>query len=238
MATQAPLPDLSESYRPSLYSAAIITYTLAISAVALRFTARRLTHTFFWYDDWLVVVALDYETIVRDTFLNLFVEEIFYSTGIVAVSIILLVVYYKLDNTSADISWTISPIVLWAGTEINLGVVTTCLPSLRPIFLLIKTGSARPDTATKVSRQGNPSGTFKSKVTGTFLPRSRNATSFAEIEDGDDRNPFSISHDEENGKYAADGTVEHNSGIRLDEVQPPHDRVMVREDICVQYTHV
>ena len=58
MTTAQPTPDLSESYRPSLYAAAIITWILALIAVALRFTARRLTHLHLWYDDWLVVVAL------------------------------------------------------------------------------------------------------------------------------------------------------------------------------------
>ncbi|KAL8707958.1 MAG: hypothetical protein Q9220_007101 [cf. Caloplaca sp. 1 TL-2023] len=160
---------------------------------------------------------------------------------IVAVSIILLVVCYKLDNTSADITWTISPIVLWAGTEINLGVVTACLPSLRPIFLLIKTGSARPDdTAMKVTRQGNnTSGTYKSKITGTFLPRGRNATSFAAIDDeGDEHHPFSIASDEGSGHNGVGGEGKHHSGIRLEEVQPPQDRVHVREDIYVHYTNM
>lgn len=58
MATpQGPLPDLSDTYRPSLYAAAIVTYILATGAVILRFIARRLTHLNYWYDDWLIVVA-------------------------------------------------------------------------------------------------------------------------------------------------------------------------------------
>lgn len=382
MAAQQPLPDLSESYRPSLYSAAIITYTLAISAVVLRFVARRLMHLHLWYDDYLVVVALfgvtgffidsfiwihlglgvhyqalhwSYDTILRDTFLNLFVEEIFYSTGtafmklsllafywrifniasirwpirilfvaviawlvaryiaivfhcipvaaywdksiknatcgvddrlffmgtntvnfildlivlvlpmpyvkrlqvqrsqklvvfgmfalggfIVAVSVILLVVCYKLDNTSTDVTWTISPIVLWAGTEINLGVVTACLPSLRPIFLLITKGTAQPH-ATSSSRQGNSNSALKSKVTSTFRPKGRNTMSFAGIDDEDEHHPFSVIHDDSNvadRQYQADSSAKPGSNIHLDELQPPPDRVMVREDIFVRYTDV
>jgi hypothetical protein len=58
MPVQQQLPDLSQSYRPSLYAAALITYAVTVSAVILRFTARRFTHLRLWYDDWQAVVAL------------------------------------------------------------------------------------------------------------------------------------------------------------------------------------
>jgi hypothetical protein len=35
-----------------------------------------------------------------------------------------LVVSYRLDMNSPDITWTFSPIVLWAGVEMNLGVIS------------------------------------------------------------------------------------------------------------------
>jgi hypothetical protein len=44
--------------QPRLYAAVIITTTLAITAVTLRFLARRLVHTPVWVDDWLALVAL------------------------------------------------------------------------------------------------------------------------------------------------------------------------------------
>ncbi|KAL9601246.1 MAG: hypothetical protein Q9219_002651 [cf. Caloplaca sp. 3 TL-2023] len=382
--------NTSQSYRPSLYAAAIITYILATAAVFLRFTARRLTHQRVWYDDWLVVVAwlavtgffidsffltqnqntgidlglgvhyevlkTSYQKILRDTFLNLFVEEIFYSTGsafmklsllafywrifnvpsirrplkilvvaviawllaryiaiilhcippsaywdksikdatcgvddrrffmgtntvnfildlitlvlpmpyvhrlqvrrsqklvvfgmfalggfIVAVSIILLVVCYKLDNTSPDITWTISPVVLWAGTEINLGVVTACLPSLRPIFLLITKGRVKPDHPKASHHHFHNPSTFKSKAIATFGSRSCNAKPFAAAGTEDDRRPFSIIEEDKNvgGKgYNAIGSASGDSNIHLNALQPPLDRVMVREDIYVKYSDV
>ena len=58
MPTQASEANRSETYQPSIYAAAIITYIVAATAVGLRFIARRLTHAKLWYDDWLVVVAL------------------------------------------------------------------------------------------------------------------------------------------------------------------------------------
>lgn len=63
MSTIAPSPGPPESYRPSLYTAAIITYTLATGAVVLRFIARRLMRLAYWWDDWLIVGAW-----VRETF--------------------------------------------------------------------------------------------------------------------------------------------------------------------------
>jgi hypothetical protein len=44
--------------QPNLHAAVIVTPTLAIIAVALRFLARRLVRTSIWLDDWLTLVAL------------------------------------------------------------------------------------------------------------------------------------------------------------------------------------
>ncbi|KAL8709640.1 MAG: hypothetical protein Q9225_007424 [Loekoesia sp. 1 TL-2023] len=159
---------------------------------------------------------------------------------IVAVSIILLVVCYKLDNNSPDVTWTISPIVLWAGTEINLGVVTACLPSLRPIFLLITKGSAQPGPA-HGSRKLNNSSSLKSKAMATFGSKGRNARSFAGMDGEDEHYPFSTLHDDKNNSdtgYNAGGSANHGSNMHLEELQPPQDRVMVREDIYVKYSDV
>lgn len=39
-------------------SVTIVTWTLAVTASCLRFTARRLSNAGFWYDDWLIVPAM------------------------------------------------------------------------------------------------------------------------------------------------------------------------------------
>jgi hypothetical protein len=49
---------LSGNLQPNLYAALIVTPILAIIAVALRFSARRLIHSSMWLDDWLTLVAL------------------------------------------------------------------------------------------------------------------------------------------------------------------------------------
>ena len=44
--------------QPDIYAAVIITLILAVTAVALRFIARRLVKASIWLDDWLTLVAL------------------------------------------------------------------------------------------------------------------------------------------------------------------------------------
>ena len=44
--------------QPNLYAAVIITLTLAVAAVSLRFLARRLVKAPLWIDDWLALAAL------------------------------------------------------------------------------------------------------------------------------------------------------------------------------------
>ena len=124
---------LAESYRPSLYSAAFITYVLATVAVILRFVARRLRHLKLWYDDWLCLVAwlcvtaffideliwihlglgvhyqvipATFNTMARNIILNLFVEDFFYSTATVFVKLSLLAFYRRIFNVP-NIRWPV-----------------------------------------------------------------------------------------------------------------------------------
>ena len=48
----------SGNLQPNLHAAVIVTPILAITAVVLRFSARRLAHASMWLDDWLTLVAL------------------------------------------------------------------------------------------------------------------------------------------------------------------------------------
>ena len=62
MAARIPLPppglDIYESQQPSIYAATFISWGLAVIAVVLRFTARKISKANFWWDDWLMIVAL------------------------------------------------------------------------------------------------------------------------------------------------------------------------------------
>ena len=153
-------------------------------------------------------------------------------SSVVAISIILLVACARLDTTDPDVGWTITPIAIWAGTEINLSVVTSCLPSLRPIYLLLTKGSANPDSV-RTPRQYNNGSVLRNKALVTFGSKGRSATkSFAGNELEDDTHPFTIIHEDE------DNVDSSKRDIALEELQPPRDRVMVRDDIVVRYSSV
>ena len=57
-----PGTDLSASQVPRLLGVNIATFCLAVIAIILRFTARRLTHAVFWWDDWLMLPAIVRQT--------------------------------------------------------------------------------------------------------------------------------------------------------------------------------
>ncbi|KAL8658977.1 MAG: hypothetical protein Q9202_007337 [Teloschistes flavicans] len=53
-----PWMNLSATQVPRIQGITIATFCLAIIAVVLRFTARRLTRAAFWWDDWLMLPAI------------------------------------------------------------------------------------------------------------------------------------------------------------------------------------
>lgn len=53
-----PATDLSASQVPRILGVNIAMFCLAVIAIILRFTARRLTHSVFWWDDWLMLPAI------------------------------------------------------------------------------------------------------------------------------------------------------------------------------------
>jgi len=81
--------------------------------------------------------------------------------------------------------------VLWAGTEINVGVVAACLPSLRPIFLLIRTGSAKPPSTKGFQRFDNTYA-LKNSAVATLASRGRNVKAFSGTDTEDEHHSFSI----------------------------------------------
>lgn len=53
-------------------------------------------------------------------------------------SIVVLDESLKYDAKSPEIPWNISPIIIWATAEVNLAIVSACLPMLRPIYNLAR----------------------------------------------------------------------------------------------------
>ena len=75
----------------------------------------------------------------------------------------------------------------------------------------------------------------------TFGSGSRNVKPVSGIEDDDLHHPFSVIQDDSNivdPHYNAENQSDQNSNIDLLELQPPEDKVMVRNDIFVKYSNV
>ncbi|KAF2472427.1 uncharacterized protein BDR25DRAFT_366447 [Lindgomyces ingoldianus] len=52
-------------------------------------------------------------------------------------SIVVLVDSLQYDTSSIEVPWNISPIIIWATVEVNLAIVSACLPMLRPIYFVV-----------------------------------------------------------------------------------------------------
>ncbi|KAF2649777.1 hypothetical protein K491DRAFT_610129 [Lophiostoma macrostomum CBS 122681] len=65
-------------------------------------------------------------------------------------SVVVLVYSKQYDAMAGDMQWNIAPIIIWATVEVNLAIVSACLPMLRPIYLLMR---RRP--LNKVSSSGS-----------------------------------------------------------------------------------
>ncbi|CZR56241.1 uncharacterized protein PAC_06129 [Phialocephala subalpina] len=278
----------SGNLQPNLHAAVIVTPILAITAVALRFFARRLVHASVRLDDWLTLVALfmtigfdvniyflikggtglhieainrDSTLVYHDFFLSLWIGEVFYTFALAPAklaflafywrifgvssirlpikilattvicwsitrasywdksipgncpindqeyfvgsvlahllmdlvilalpapyikklqislyqkfclfaifllggficfaTIIQIVICFKLNDESPDVTWNFALMALWATVEVNLAVVAVCLPSLRPIYRLVVHGSLK-----SIQQSGNHSASWNDR---------------------------------------------------------------------------
>jgi hypothetical protein len=71
---------------------------------------------------------------------------------VTAVSITRLIVLVSLDITDPDVTWVFVYPQIWTCVELNIAVVCGCLPILRPLLLLITTGSATGTTTARSTR--------------------------------------------------------------------------------------
>ncbi|KAI0475216.1 hypothetical protein GGR56DRAFT_694796 [Xylariaceae sp. FL0804] len=56
----------------------------------------------------------------------------------VCIATVIVITYSsQLDMKSNDIPWNMAPIMAWANVEVNLAVVSACLPLVRPVFLKV-----------------------------------------------------------------------------------------------------
>ncbi|KAH0551520.1 hypothetical protein GP486_007263, partial [Trichoglossum hirsutum] len=93
-------------------------------------------------------------------------------------SIIQIVVCFRLDATSKDVTWNFAPIAIWASVEVNLAVMAVCLPSLRPIYRLAFTGSLKSIQSSQQSTHntGTWNRTSKFQVLSMLKPNYSEST--------------------------------------------------------------
>ncbi|KAK8101035.1 uncharacterized protein PG998_007559 [Apiospora kogelbergensis] len=58
-----------------------------------------------------------------------------------AASLVVVVLAKDFNASSKDMTWNMADIMLWATVEVNLSVVSACLPLFRPVFVTVKKNS-------------------------------------------------------------------------------------------------
>lgn len=150
-----PGTDLSATQVPRILGVNIATFCLAVIAIFLRFTARRLTHAPFWWDDWLMIPAILFAALmcfVSITYMvdhglgkhvwvgppdaavvwakGLFISEISYTFIICSIKFSLLSFYWRIfKQSSIRIPiYVLGTIVSCWGTAVMLITIFQCTP--------------------------------------------------------------------------------------------------------------
>jgi hypothetical protein len=80
-------------------------------------------------------------------------------------AVVIIVESINFDATSVDFTWNIGIIVIWATVEVNLVIVSTCLPILRPSFnFILGRRLTNPSDQTNTDNYGRSTATKKSKL--------------------------------------------------------------------------
>ncbi|KAK8030666.1 hypothetical protein PG990_000400 [Apiospora arundinis] len=58
-----------------------------------------------------------------------------------AASLVVVVLARDFNSTSKDIPWNMADIILWSTVEVNMSVVSACLPLFRPVFVTVRQNS-------------------------------------------------------------------------------------------------
>jgi hypothetical protein len=58
----------------------------------------------------------------------------------------------NLDSTSIDLSWNLTDTFIWSSVELNIGIVSGCLPCCRPVYNYIRTGSFKASQGSLMTR--------------------------------------------------------------------------------------
>jgi hypothetical protein len=59
--------------------------------------------------------------------------------------------------TSIDLSWNFTDTLVWSAAEVNIAVVSVCLPTLRPLYTFVTTGSFHRHETPRMPDRSSPS---------------------------------------------------------------------------------
>ncbi|KAL8627300.1 hypothetical protein Q9189_006992 [Teloschistes chrysophthalmus] len=151
--------DLTASQVPRILGVNIATFCLAVIAIVLRFTARRLSRAAFWWDDWLMVPAIFFSGVMCLTSIiymihhglgrhiwvapkdagvawakGLFISEVSYTIIICSIKFSLLAFYWRIFKQSKMRVpiYVLGTIVSCWGIAVILVTILQCLPCLHP----------------------------------------------------------------------------------------------------------
>ncbi|KAF2638689.1 hypothetical protein P280DRAFT_508923 [Massarina eburnea CBS 473.64] len=85
-----------------------------------------------------------------------------------AASVVTIYLSVRYHTRSIEMPWETAPIIIWATAEVNLSIVSACLPMLRPIYLIIMRHPLTAQTSSYSHSQSNPRSTSASHKLSTL----------------------------------------------------------------------
>lgn len=161
---------------------------------------------------------------------------IFVVGGFVCVcSIIRLVVLSRLQDV--DLTWNYINAAIWTATEPSMGVISACLPSMRPLFNRIFSGTYRGPTFKSTrgkSAQDYGSGTSGRHMWSDSKGSTVDSRSFSRLEDvandSRDNNSWGFNVLVHGGKNTNGNPSDQ---VSLEEMQTPARRIKVRTEVTL-----
>lgn len=151
------------------------------------------------------------------------------------ISVILIVECIRFDPKPPDVTWKFASIVLWTGVEQNLAIVSACLPSLRPIYLLAmnRSKTARTDRA---KQSGHGPSASRSNFSGRTANPSKELdsdfTRIISVTAPNNEASATDAHGEQVGQ-STEVVGKVDDAIGLGEMGPGKDGIMVRNEFHV-----
>ncbi|KAL8677165.1 MAG: hypothetical protein Q9224_000751 [Gallowayella concinna] len=145
------------------------------------------------------------------------------------ISIIRLVVLGRLENE--DLTWNFVNSAIWSAAEPCMGVISACLPSLRPLVALITRGTHRAPKEGGANVQGTNSSGSSRMVWRRRDSGQGKAGQFSRLDDPTPRWGHDVTV--KGGRDTEHGSEEN---ISLQEINVPQGQIKVKEEIVVTST--